>query len=64
MRWCHPSPLHPPRKEPRVIKPPKPSKANRNNRKQELRKVLADQQRQRLNLQPRRLEDVVSKRMG
>ena len=64
MRWCHPSPLHPPRKEPRVIKPPKPSKANRNNRKQELRKVLAEQQRQQLESPPRRLEEVAYKRLG
>ena len=45
------------------LKPTKPSKASRNQRKQEARRLLAQQQRpQQAN--PLRLEEVAYKRLG
>lgn len=44
------------------LKPQKPSKASRNQRKQEVRRLLAQQQRPQPV--PARLEDVVYKRLG
>ena len=58
----HPFPP-PPQELPVSLKPPKPSKASRNQRKQEARRLLAQQQRpQQAN--PLRLEEVVYKRLG
>ena len=58
--------LHPfpqPQDPPMSLKPPKPSKASRNQRKQEARRLLAQQQRpQQAN--PLRLEEVAYKRLG
>ena len=46
-----------------ALKPANPSKASRNQRKQEARRLLAQQQRpQQAN--PLRLEEVAYKRMG
>ena len=45
------------------LKPQKPSKASRNQRKQEARRLLAQQQRPP-QANPLRLEDVVVKRLG
>ena len=46
-----------------ALKPAKPSKASRNQRKQEARRLLAQQQRpQQAN--PLRLEEVAFKRLG
>lgn len=45
-----------------AIKPIKPSKSARNNRKQETKKLLAEQLRQQ-SAPPRRLEDVAYKRL-
>lgn len=44
-----------------ALKPPKPSKASRNQRKQEMRRA---QQQRPLPTPPARLEDVVYKRLG
>ena len=58
----HPFPP-PPQELPVSLKPPKPSKASRNQRKQEARRLLAQQQRpQQAN--PLRLEEVAYKRLG
>lgn len=45
-----------------ALKPLKPSKQSRNNRKQEVKRLLEEQQRPQP--QPSNLEEVVYKRMG
>lgn len=46
-----------------ALRPPKPSKQARNNRKQELKKALHEQTRPQ-EQPPRRLEEAAYKRLG
>ena len=54
--------FHPPQEQPVSLKPTKPSKQSRNNRKQEAKRLLAQQPQPQPN--PLRLEEVVFKRLG
>ena len=51
-----------PQEQPVSLKPTKPSKQSRNNRKQEAKRLLAQQPQPQPN--PLRLEEVVFKRLG
>ena len=52
-----------PKEQTLSLKPQKPSKQSRNNRKQEAKRLLAQQQRPP-QAHPLRLEEVVFKRLG
>lgn len=57
-----PHQFHHPKEQPVSLKPIKASKQNRNRKKQEVKRLLKDQQHPRPI--PLRLEDVVNKRLG